>query len=231
MTEDLVSASLSQLPPQIKDLIGGPFIKAYTADHGKKIVVWYLTHTTGKQKEIEFSVQENRVLSRAERERGLPRPKEVPSPDPRFRVVKSYELAPDTDTLHETYTIYDRATNDRLADSSHIYFSNFPTDPVQLVNAAVKEAGFPARYGGWSSDEKVNHWIGVVYRARRSAGEQGVAEEAAFSPDLISEMQKTDPDIHALLPDIIKGVARMDMSAPEDMAAAFNRRTGLSIRL
>jgi len=232
MMKDRIKVTYDQLPNDLRNLIGkSKFIKAHTVDQGKKIVVWFLDDAIAKQREIEFSVREARVLSRAEREKELPYPEEVNFSDPQFKVVKLYEFESNTDTLHEKYIVYDRAANEKIAECSQAYFMSFLLGADELVRSAINQAAFPEAYKTWSTDEKVVYWIGMVHRARRSVGEQGLDEDAAFSPNLIANMKKTDASIEALLPDVIRGLAKMDMSAPEDMLAAFNRRTGLSIRL
>jgi hypothetical protein len=231
MMKDRIEITYDQLPADLKNLISeSKFLTAYTTDQGKKIIIWFLDDATGRKKEMEFSIPDRRILSRAEREKDLPAQEEMCSIDPRFKVIRSHELEPGTDTLHERYEVYDKATNKKIAEQSRNYFTSFLSNADEFARSVIEKAKFPETYKNLPTDEKVAYWIEVLHRARRLAGEDGLDEEDAFSPELIVNMKKLDANIEALLPDVINGLAWITMSAPEDMLAVFNRRTGLSIR-
>jgi hypothetical protein len=90
--------------------------------------------------------------------------------------------------------------------------------------------GAPPDYGDWSRQERINFWIGYLYRNRRWAGEDGLHEDDVFSPGLIEAMVALDAAIMKLLPRILEGLARMERCDPAALAAEFNRRTGLQIQ-
>ena len=59
---DIVSAAVSE----------AAFLKAFDNPETKTIVVWYLDSKLGNQRELEFSRQLSRALTRAERESAFP---------------------------------------------------------------------------------------------------------------------------------------------------------------
>ena len=230
--ETLVELTYDELPVYLRHFMAGAkFIQAFSVNDGGSIIVWVLDDAIRNSREIEFSSREGRVLSRTEREKKLPLAEEIAFSDPQFEVIKWYKLNAITDVLYERYAISDKSTGQKVAECSQIYYMPSHADINMLVRAAIKKAKFPQTYQNWSHAEKVGHWAWDLYRARRSVGEQGLDEENAFGLDLVVDMKKTEANIEALLPDIIRQLARIEGSKPDDMAASFNRRTGLSITL
>ena len=227
-----IKTTYDELPVDLKPLVDkSKFIKAYSLDPGEKVIVWVLDDAIGNSREVEFSTRERRVLSRAEREKKIPPPEEIKFRDPRFHVVKSYELEAKTDVLCERYVISNKSTGQKVTECSQTYYVPFHDDVDTLVSAALEKATFPQTYQNRSRAKKVGYWTWDLYRARRSVGEQGLDEENAFGPDLVVDMKKIEANIEALLPDIIRQLARIEGGKADDMAASFNRKTGLSITL
>jgi hypothetical protein len=189
------------------------------------IVVW-----TGERerREREYSVAEDRFLSRAEREQELPADREVALTEPRVRVVQRACLLPDSDVLYETYTVYDPRRETLIVECGQEFFTPVYQDPEILVVNAVRRATFPRRYRDqWSPSERVSHWALWLHRARREAGESGDDEDVAFIPAVWRYMLEIDPDIEQLLPEIIDELARLWMTDPDQMLTEFRRRIGI----
>ena len=109
MIGDVVKTAFNRLLPRLKDMIDeSKSIDASTVDQGRKVIVWVVNDATKKQKEIEFSVADNRVLSRAERSERASVAAGDALTGPPIQGRQSYRLASDTGTRHRTYSIYDK---------------------------------------------------------------------------------------------------------------------------
>ena len=81
---------------------------------------------------------------------------------------------------------------------------------VDFAHHQLAQARFPLVYAAWSPDERVAYWTTMLYRQRRRAGEDGVDEDSALTPELVEHMRRTDPAVDTLLPAICERIARMD---------------------
>ncbi|WP_321869604.1 hypothetical protein [Burkholderia ubonensis] len=205
------------------------FLKAYDNAASKTIVVWYLDAQTNKQREIEFSQRLGRLLSRSERERNFPAAREIVLRDGGVKVRIANRLEPGTDVRYETYVAFDPVTSAWLAEAEQIFFAPFVQDPVDVIRPAIQKANFPAVYARWTASDKIRYWVGVLYRLRRQTGEGGRNEDEAFVPALLARMRAVDPGIDSILATILAELGRMEMTGPDVVRAAFNRRTGASI--
>lgn len=225
------NVAYSALPAIVSDVITeAMFLKAFDSPETKTIVVWYLDSKLGKQRELEFSRQLARPLTRAERESAFPAEREVFLHDDGVKVCIGNRLDPDTDVRYETYVALDPATSVKIASSEQIFYVPVMLEPVTVIRQAIKKADFPRQYTAWSAADRVRYWVGVLYRLRRQSGENGRDEDDAFGPDLLAEMRAVDPGVEAILGAALAELARMEMMSPDVMRAAFNQGTGASIK-
>lgn len=220
----------SALPAGVSAVIPeAAFHKAYDNPDTNTIVVWYLDSKLGKQRELEFSRQLSRPLTRTERESAFPAEREMVLPDDGVKIRIGNRLDPDTDVRYETYVALDPVTSAAIAASEQLFYAPVVLEPAAVIRPAIETATFPAQYAAWPASDRIRHWVGVLYRLRRQAGESGGREEGAFGPDLLAEMRAVDADVDAILGAVLAELARMEMTTPDAMRAAFNRRTGASI--
>ena len=206
------------------------FLKAFDIPETKTIVVWYLDSKIGNQREIEFSRQLARALTRAEREANFPVEREVFLSDEGVKVRIGNRLAPETDVRYETYVAIDLVTSEKVAESQQIFYMPVMLEPAAVIQSAIKRARFPAQYAAWSAIDRIRHWVGMLYRLRRQTGESGLDEDRAFGPDVLATMRAVDSDVDAILGAVLAELARMEMMSPDAMRAAFNQGTGASIK-
>ena len=207
------------------------FIKAYTTSAPSRIIVWVKDLRTRRQRELEFDAELQRFLGRDERVQELPPPETFELTDMQLSVSRSFLLEDETDVLYERYAFMPPAADDHSESpvAMQIYYSKFKKSPRQLAQSALKKAAFPAKYARWTSAERANYWVGVLYRARRQAGESGAREDDAFDVDLRRAMLATDPAIEAILPECIASLARMEQVESSTLARVFSERTGLAV--
>ncbi|AOI80193.1 hypothetical protein [Burkholderia sp. NRF60-BP8] len=204
------------------------FLEAFEHAESQTVIVWYVDAQIGRQREIEFSPRLGRPLSRSEREVQFPPERQRILQDG-IRVHIGNRLEADTDVRYETYTAYDPVTSSKLVVGEQMFFVRFLDDPEAVVRQAIERATFPNTYAGWSAIERTRYWVGVLYRARRQTGESGINEDEAFRPALLKQMRAVDPDVDGMLAAVLAELGRMEMVDPDDMRAAFNRRTGASV--
>lgn len=219
-----------ELPAKLKSTIReSAFIKAYDRPEADSLIVWVVNEDLKKQQEIEFSLRESRALSPNEREPAFPVAEEVSVPGLGYRVMKGYQLEQGTDVLYETYEVYSNDLQKKITTCEQVYFSPMLADVADVVGPAVEAALLPVSYVSWPLKEKVDFWVASLYRLRHQTGETGAHEDEVFSLGLIDKMKKIDPNIHAILPLVIKGLATMESGDPVQLTTSFNRRTGLNI--
>lgn len=217
---DIVSAAVSE----------AEFLKAFDNPETKTIIVWYLDSKLGNQRELEFSRQLARALTRGERESAFPAEREIFLRDECVNVRIGNLLAPETDVRYETYVAIDLVTSEKVAESQQIFYMPVMLEPAVVIQSAIKRARFPAQYAAWSVVDRIRHWVGMLYRLRRQTGESGLDEDRAFGPDVLATMRAVDSDVDAILGAVLAELARMEMMSPDAMRSAFNQKTGASIK-
>lgn len=221
----------SDLPDVVSSVVQeAVFLKAFDSPETKTIVVWYLDSTVGNHRELEFSRQLARALSRTERESAFPAEREVFLRDEGVNVRIGNLLAPETDVRYETYVAIDPVTSEKVAESQQIFYVPFILEPAVVIQSAIQRARFPAQYAAWSAIDRIRHWVGMLYRLRRQTGESGLDEDRAFGPDVLATMRAVDSNVDAILGAVLAELARMEMMSPDLMRAAFNQNTGASIK-
>lgn len=221
-----------QLPPGLTSVfIESDFLKSYDFSNEGFIVAWFINKAIGRQQEVVFSLKEGHILSRAERESAFPAKEDIYLADQGYRVIKNYQLEPDTDVCYETYDVYPEGVESKLLTCSQIYYAPAHRSIGEVVNSALKIASFPMEYARWSVPERVNYWTSALYRLRHQMGEIGAKEDDAFDPALIGKMRAVDANVDSILPIILGRLATMEAVTPHDLALSFNKRTGLSVAL
>lgn len=224
------SMGYGQLPAGLKKVVReSDFIKAYDCVESGSLIVWIINHQLGKQQEIEFSMKLSRVLSAEERIRSFPAPADIDVAGVDYKVVQGYRLEPGSDVRYETYNVSTCDLHNHVVTCEQIYYSPALAEVADVVRPAIESALFLAQYRSWSLQEKVNYWVAALYRLRRQAAENLALEDDAFGVSLIGKLRKVDPNIDALLPVILKGLAVMESIAPAELINTFNRKTGLTI--
>jgi hypothetical protein len=89
---------------------------------------------------------------------------------------------------------------------------------------------FPAQYRGWNRAEKISHWAYVIHRWRRVNGESSRDEDAIYTPELVSDLERIEPNLRDMLGEILAQVGRLEQTPAAEAIAAFTARTGITIR-
>lgn len=222
----------AQLPLRLRVAFAeADFLDGYDFSTQGFVIAWFLNRKIGKQQEVEFSLEERRILSRDERERALPAKEEILLPDQGYRVQKGYWLEPNTDVRYETYDVYPEGSASKLLTCEQIYFAPALIDIGQVVRSAVKEASFPLEYARWSVPERVSYWVSALYRLRHQLGEIGAQEDDVFDPKLVNKMRAIDANIDSILPIVLGKLAAIESVNPRDLIQSFGKRTGFSLPL
>ena len=182
----------------------------------------------GQLEELEFDTTLGRVLRRDEREKELPKDTTQALAAEKVTLRTSYALDPKTSELKVRFSATDGsgaevAVVERPAHTSIVW------DGAELVRQALKRQGFPAEYARWSRDDKVRYWAGLLHRWRRAHGESGKDEDEIYDAGLVRDMRTTDPNVVALLPDVLTLVARLEQSSPAEAIATFSTKTGVAV--
>ena len=85
------------------------------------------------------------------------------------------------------------------------------------------------RLAYWVSERDRGQADAINKGLRRANGESGYEEDDVYSLDLIRDMERTDPHVRALLPEILTLVGGLEQTAPEEAIAAFTARTGIPV--
>lgn len=222
----------TDLPLSFRQEIAEPkLLKAYGYGDEGTIVAWILSSSHGQQQEIEFSVKEDRFLSRHERQSALPPSEEFSLPEMRLTVLRGYRLEPNTDVRYETYVAFSQETGGKVAECEQIYFAPSLSAADQLIRSALRAAAWPAEYQALSVSDRVSYWSSALYRLRHQTGEMGAKEDEVFGVDLIEKMKSFDADIAHLLPSVISRLAKAEGIDPAALLSSFNARTGVSLKL
>jgi hypothetical protein len=205
----------------------GAFLCAFDKEEKGRFVVWHVT-SPGHAEELEYDAALDRPLTIAERTAELPAGKEQVLPQQALRVVSRYFIDKETSKLRVTLHVMD-ASGVKIAEAVQDVYDPFEWTLEGVVRSAVQQARFSAEYAAWPRDQKVAYWAASLRRLRRAAGESGADEDSVYSPSLIQDMEKIDPQVIALLPDILGLVAGMDQIDAAQAVAAFSAGTGVAL--
>ena len=84
----------------------------------------------------------------------------------------------------------------------------------------------PHDYENFPHDERIEHWVAVLYRGMRWCGEDGLDEMEVFTPELLARLTSDDPAIGGLLSAVLARLALMHLEDPHRFITDANRRMG-----
>lgn len=90
---------------------------------------------------------------------------------------------------------------------------------------------YPDNYQEMDVEEQKGHWSMVLSRGMRWAGEDGYEEISIFDEKLINDLRAFDSNIDALLPEILTGLAVMEMENPKAFMEEVNSRMKTSFEV
>ena len=90
----------------------------------------------------------------------------------------------------------------------------------------MQQSPIPDGYFAMTDTDKVGYWVGMLYRAMRSAGEDGHEEITILDKDLLASLIAADPDVGELMSQILPQLARMWMESPDKFVARVNMQMG-----
>ncbi len=228
MMKILGSLKYPELPSTLKAQVEQEnYLSGYAISGEDSLIVWVLNNSTGKQQELEFSIFENKVLTRAERKNFLPAGQKIVLPSIGVEVLQYFALEAETDVLYEIFDIFYINANTKITQTSQIFFTKYKNTIEELVNTAINEYKFPAVYASWSDDEKVNYWVETMYRMRHQTGEAGGKEDDIFDQSLIDQMKNIDAKFLAILPSCLKRLASVEQLDEAQLISTFVSQTGL----
>lgn len=228
---ELVRINPSDIPLEIKNLIAMdiPYY-AVKSPYRNSIVCWFKSNIPRQQIEREFDLTIMQEISGAERLNSLPDIEDFFLQDTGHLVKVNHAIKTEGNCVFECYEIYSHDGTIKIIDSEEKLYSCFKSPAKELCAKEVKQAQFPDIYAKWPVADKVNYWVGNLYRFRRQVGESGQLEDTAFSPDLIEKMRKIDIDFENILPSIMAGLATMENDSQSRLALAFTLRTGVNAK-
>ena len=230
MSRTFKTLSYEELPSFIaKEIDKKSFLSSFFVDEVTSIVVWVIDESTGKQKELEFSVAENRALSLDDRKDNLPSPQKVLMTECGVEVMHCFYFEEITNVLYDEYRIHSINTGDEITSATQIFFSKYKESVPDIVRQALDDNDFPSVYASWEEPQKINYWVSVLYRMRRQSGESGGLEDDIFSPELINSMKKVDKDILRLMPYCLMQLADMEQLEKRELFSIFGKKTGMQL--
>lgn len=87
---------------------------------------------------------------------------------------------------------------------------------------------YPDNYSKMNHAERSRHWVAVLHRGMRWAGEDGYEEVSIFDEALLDNLRSFDPDIDGLLPEVLTHLAHMELEDPAEFVAKVCARMNSS---
>jgi hypothetical protein len=218
-----------ELPASLQSQLAEPdFLRACAASDRRNIIVWMIDRKDNRRIELEWNPSKNGFASHAERLASLDPPSEIALPGGERAKIR-HILSPDTGSLTEDISVFSADGGPQILHASQDLYSPARIAVAEFIQRELERADFPQQYAGWPDDRKIGYWVATLHRLRRSAGENGKAEDEAFGAEVVDKMRKVDPAVDALLHPIISGVAAMEGEDAAEMARRFSLRTGVSV--
>jgi hypothetical protein len=219
------------LPASAASSIGKDnFLYSYYNPEKNRYVIYHVNQTTKDGEEVEFDVGADRFLTLEERHRELPTSNTKVYTDGEVVAHATYHIRPQSNELWVHFTIYSESEGKKITEADQQVYSPIKWDDNSVISSAVEKANFPKQYASWDEDRKVGYWASMIHRYRRWNGETGLDEDEIFTPDLLQNMEKTDPNVRFLLPRILALAARLEQTEPEVLTRSFSNRVGVEIR-
>ncbi|MFC3032167.1 hypothetical protein ACFOEE_06520 [Pseudoalteromonas fenneropenaei] len=214
----------NDLPETLKSKIKEEeLLTAYSINNFKKVLIWIVNEELGKQEELEYSSEHNALLSLEERQKDAPCERVVSIPEMGVEILIYYSFELNTNVMYENYQIRPIGSTDVLANSSQIYYSPYKNSPEEVAKGVLDEYKFANTYKSFDRDEKINYWVGILYRLRRQAVESGCEEDVIFDDKLLKKMKEVDQDIEIILHLCLEKLAALEQIDESKLKKAFNK--------
>jgi hypothetical protein len=202
------------------------FLFSYYVPEKNRYVIRHVNPTTKKGEELEFDVEADRFLSIEERLKELPAPNTKVYTEKDIDAYAAYYIRPPSNEMWVHFDIHSKRKGKKVAEAEQQVYAPNEWNIASIVTAAVDKADFPKQYASWDEDRKVGYWASMIHRYRRWNGETGIDEDEVFSPSLLKDMEKTDPNVRFLLPKILTLAAHLEQTDPEALIRSFSERVG-----
>lgn len=224
----MVSAKLDELPAALIAMINRPkFQEAFHLPERGRYVARHVL-PDGRREELEYDEALGRCLTLEERTAELPPGRTTARPDENVTVSSTYFIDPATSQLRLLLEVIDD-TGGKLVSTTRLVHVPTPWNEDEQVNQALARRNFPAVYAAWPRDEQIAHWAGVLHRYRRARGESGRDEDEIYTPELVRDLERVDPRLRDLLPEILAVVGQLEQTPAAQAIAAFETRTGIKL--
>lgn len=224
----MIEVGLDMLPPSLAAIVRqGRLLVGYQLVDQDRYVVQYI-QPDGQRRELEYDLALARCLTVDERRAELPPETREPLPEEDLTVVTRHVVV---DELAERRVQFD-AIDDHgttvvsLSKAAHVPHA---WDGKQLIKEALQRQRFPVDYATWPRSQRVAYWATTLHRFRRANAESGHEEDEIYTPALVHSMEKTDPEVRQLLPDILARLAALEQDSADQTIAAFTARTGVAV--
>ncbi len=226
----MVEVRLDELPEPLRSAINrNRFLFAWSLPERGRTIARHV-RADGEREELEFDVALGRVLTPDERRRELPEGGQETIAEEGVTVVSRYSLDARTSELRVELEVIDGADATVLKIRRAVY-APIPWERTAAIREALQERRFPAVYAAWPREQRAAHWAFRLHRLRRAHGEDGREEDEVYSLELVRDLERTDPQVRALLPEILALIADLEQTAPEEVARRFTARTGIVVTL
>jgi hypothetical protein len=216
----MIEVALDKLPGPLASQVAKLQVAYHLPENDRYIVEHVLP--SGPRQELEYDVARARCLTDDERRAELPAATRTVLGD--FAMVTSYEIDAATS---EKRVIF--ATDDGGVKVERAVHVPLVWDGAQLLRDALRRQNFPATYAAMSRDDKILHWAGVIHRWRRARGESGRDENEVYTPELVRDLERTEPKLRDLLREILTHVAGLEQTPADQAIAAFTKGTGIAV--
>jgi len=220
----MVEVALDRLPAPLVGMINrAKFQVAYHVPETDRYIVEHVL-PSGQSQELEYDVALGRCLTTDERRAELPPPQRSVLADEHLTMVMTYSIDDATSEKRVTF-----ATDDGSVSVVRGVYVPLVWDGAQLIRDALHRQRFPARYAALSREEKISHWAGVIHRWRRVHGESGRDEDEIYTPELVRDLERTEPKLRDMLREILTVVGFLEQTPADQAIAAFTSRTGIAV--
>ena len=116
-----------------------------------------------------------------------------------------------------------------LVSTVRLVYVKTPWNQDAVLQQALQRRRFPVDYATWSRQQRVGHWAMVLHRWRRAHGESGRNEDEIYTPELVRDLERTEPELRDMLVDILTEVGWLEQTPASEAIAAFTSRTGIAV--
>lgn len=203
------------------------FLFAYELVGSGRYVIRHADPSSKSIEELEFDSNQGRYLSASERlQLRASEPSHFRMPSGQT-VRVSYRLHPERNTLLAHYDVFASDHAQPVVEVEQEVYAAIQSDRIAFITKELQRARFPAEYLRWGEDAKAAYWADALHRLRRANGESGRDEDEVFTPALLADMKRIDPQVSGLLPRILRRLAALAQVDPGQLEACFMQRVGL----